>query len=59
VTPVAGSGDLSAAVLVDIDDETSGAYYVHAVAPMAMLDGRLETLLREGTRTRRRAITAG
>lgn len=56
---VADSGDLPAAVLVDIDDEKSGTYYVHAVAPSATLDGRLETLARTGTRTRRRAITAG
>ena len=42
--PVADSGDLPAAVLVDIDDEKSGTYYVHAVAPVATLDGRLETL---------------
>ena len=57
--PVAGSGDLPAAVLVDIDDEKSGTYYVHAVAPAATLDELLETVSRSGTSTRVRAITAG
>jgi DNA-binding GntR family transcriptional regulator len=57
VIPVAGSGDLPAAVLVDIDDEKTGTYYVHAVAPPATLDELLETSSRSGTRTRVRAIT--
>jgi hypothetical protein len=57
--PVAGSGDLPATVLVDIDDEKSGTYYVHAVAPAATLDELLETRFRSGTGTRVRAITAG
>jgi hypothetical protein len=59
VIPVAGSSDLPAAVLVDLEDEQSGTYYVHAVAPAATLDERLKTRSRGGTRARFRAITAG
>jgi hypothetical protein len=59
VIPVAGSGDLPAAVLVDIDDEKSGTYYMHAVAPAATLDELRETFSRSGTGPRGRAITAG
>jgi DNA-binding GntR family transcriptional regulator len=49
VIPDAGTGDLPTEVLVDIDDEKSGLYYVHAVAP-ATLDERLKSLSRSGTR---------